>query len=219
MSTLPQSFLTDVVNSVFTTPTVKVAMFYDDGTATLDATTTWGSIEPYVIAEGYLGTAWLDLGVAPIDVIADEGDFAVGFASKQIDFTRDTSTNLLTVNGIVVFQYDATVDTIAGATDVNFVAPNLIQSGVTDFTTAFTDGDTIFVSGAADSANNGFFTAVSVTANQIELTEQTLVGASGDTITITHTNHKLVSFQSSGSDLDINANEGLTAFITGGTTS
>jgi len=103
MAIVPQTILTDILTDYFVTPVVKVALFNNTG-ATLDFYTTWADVEPYVVADGYLGYSWQLLDLAAEDIIPESG--LVGFEKQLVSFGRDSSSTPLDYNGVVVFQED-----------------------------------------------------------------------------------------------------------------
>lgn len=94
-------------------------------------------------------------------------------------YTTNPAGNYGTANAVIVHA----ADEVEG-TDISFTAPDLINSSSTDFTTAFAVDEYIHVQGTT--SNNGYYKIAAVTANQIELVQQTITNESaGSTFTIT----------------------------------
>jgi hypothetical protein len=94
-------------------------------------------------------------------------------------YTTNPAGNMGTANAVIVHG----ADTVTG-TDISFTAPDLIGSTTTDFTTAFEVNEYIHVEGTV--SNNGYYKIASVTANSMELVEQTIsTEAAGSSFTIT----------------------------------
>jgi hypothetical protein len=94
-------------------------------------------------------------------------------------YTTNPGGNFGTSNAIIVHGSDEVV-----GTDISFTSPDLINSSTTDFTTAFAVDEYIHVQGTT--SNDGYYKIAAVTANQIELVEQTIsTESSGTSFTIT----------------------------------
>jgi hypothetical protein len=94
-------------------------------------------------------------------------------------YTTNPAGNMGTANAVIVHG----ADKVSG-TDISFTAPDLINSTTTDFTTAFSVDEYIHVEGTV--SNDGYYKVAVVSANQIELVEQTIsTESAGSSFTIT----------------------------------
>ena len=94
-------------------------------------------------------------------------------------YTTNPAGNFGTSNAVLVHGSDE-----VEGTDISFASPDLINSTSTDFTTAFSVGEYIEVQGTT--SNDGYYKIAAVTANQIELVQQTIsTESAGSTFTLT----------------------------------
>lgn len=146
------------------------------------------------------------VAVATIDFNSNlENDAA---AKWWMFYTTNPAGNYGTSNAVLVHASDE-----VSGTDIGFTSPDLITSSTTDFTTAFAVNEYIHVQGTV--SNDGYYKIAAVTANQIELVEQTIsTEASGTNFTITQTAMGDVSgtdFAEVSFDYDNNTQGGRTA--------
>lgn len=130
-------------------------------------------------------------------------------------YTTNPAGNYGTANAVIVHG----ADKVEG-TDISFTAPDLIGSTTTDFTKAFAIDEYIHVEGTA--SNDGYYKVATITANQIELVEQTIsTEASGTSFTLTQAAMGDVSgqdFVEVSFDYDNNVQGGRTAGTSPGVT-
>lgn len=103
MSIIPESVLTTLATDFFVTPTIKVALYYNTG-APFTSDSVFADVEPYLIADGYLGSTWQELVVTPGDLSFD--GLLLGFPNQALLFGRDSSATPLTFNGIAIINED-----------------------------------------------------------------------------------------------------------------
>lgn len=103
MSLIPEALLTRLATEYFVTPVIKVAMYHNTGPA-FGTDVVFADVEPFLIADGYLGSAWYELVLDPADFTYD--GLSLVFPSKSIVFGRDSSVTPLIFNGVAVFQED-----------------------------------------------------------------------------------------------------------------
>lgn len=105
-------------------------------------------------------------------------------AIYRVFFTSVPSGDYGTSNAVLVHTNDG-----VSATDISFTAPDLIDTaGAVDFSSFFSAGEYINVSGSTAGTNDGYFEIATVTSTQIELVVQTVsTQASGPTVGVDQT--------------------------------
>lgn len=108
-------------------------------------------------------------------------------AIYRVFYTTNPAGNYGTSNAVLVHTNDAVEDT---ADDIGFTAPDLITSTTTDFTDYFAVGEYIHVE-TTSTTNDGYYEIATISANQIELVEQTITtqtpAVAGATVTLSQT--------------------------------
>ena len=108
-------------------------------------------------------------------------------AIYRVFYTTNPAGNYGTSNAVLVHTNDEVEDT---ANDIGFTAPDLITSTTTTFTDYFAVGDYIHVV-TTEGSNDGYYEVATISANQIELVEQTIVtqtpATAGATVTLSQT--------------------------------
>lgn len=103
MSVIPESVLTNLATDFFATPVIKVALYYNTG-ASFTSSSTFADVEPYLIADGYLGSTWHELVIDPGQLSYD--GLIVSFPTQQVLFGRDSSSTPLLFNGVAIINED-----------------------------------------------------------------------------------------------------------------
>lgn len=103
MSVIPESVLTSLATDFFVTPVIKVAMYYNTGPA-FTPSAQFADVEPFLIADGYLGSTWQELVINVGDLSYD--GLMVSFPTQQVLFGRDSSATPLIFNGIAIINED-----------------------------------------------------------------------------------------------------------------
>lgn len=108
-------------------------------------------------------------------------------AIYRVFFTTNPGGNYGSSNAVLVHTNDEFEDT---ANDIAFTAPDLITSTTTTFTDKFAVGEFIHVV-TTSGTNDGYYEIATISANQIELVEQTITTqtavAAGATVTLSQT--------------------------------
>jgi len=125
------------------------------------------------------------VAVVTIDANANLQNDAV--AIWRAFYTTNPAGNYGTSNAVLVHTNDEVEDT---ANDIGFTAPDLITSTTTTFTDFFAVGEYIHVV-TTDGTNDGYYEIDTISANQIQLIEQTITtqtpAAAGATVTLSQT--------------------------------
>jgi len=103
MSIIPEALLQQKAEDTFVTPTIKVALFNNTGPV-FNTSSDYAAVEPFLLADGYLGYSWYELDLQAGDFTYD--GISYSFPNQTILFGRDGTATPLVFNGVAVIDQD-----------------------------------------------------------------------------------------------------------------